>query len=277
MTLFSKIDVRIPGWELKVLESFKSTGFAVLKNHGIAETLISDTYDAWATFFASPEKFEYLRKEGSQAGYFPLKSENAAGYSAKDLKEFQHVYEGQPCPPGVRSSTYALCEQLQALAEKILSGLDISLPSQLVTTQSLSSMASKSSNTLLRALHYPPLPAHLDDPNAVRAAAHTDINLVTILCSATAPGLEVLSSSGEWLPIDSNPGEIVLNAGDMLSEATGGYLKSTSHRVINPVGDNISRYSLPFFVHPKPSVRLSARYTAGEYLDQRLKEIGLLK
>lgn len=271
----AKIDMSVPDWELKVLESFRSTGFAVLTNHAVDVKVIQSAYFVWATFFASMEKFEYLREAGSQSGYFPFKSENAVGYSAKDLKEFYHVFEGAVLPPGTVSASASLSRNLQAVAKLVLSGLDRTLPAEFKPEVSLGEI-SVGGPTLLRTLHYPPLATKLDQVAAVRAAAHTDINLITILPSATATGLEVKGSDGTWIPVGCDWGDLILNVGDMLAEATGGYLKSTEHRVVNPVGENISRYSLPFFVHARPEVRLSARYTAGEYLQQRLKEIGVL-
>ena len=142
---------------------------------------------------------------------------------------------------------------------------------------------------LLRVIHYPPLPAEAP-PQSLRAAAHEDINLITLLCEATAPGLELLQRDGSWLPISALPGQIIVDAGDMLQNLTNGLLRSTTHRVTNPDNPQECRFSIPFFVHPRPEVDLTplptcvARtggiprfpsLTAGEYLAQRLREIGL--
>ena len=137
-------------------------------------------------------------------------------------------------------------------------------------------MAKESPNTLFRILYYPPVPENVD--GAVRSAPHEDINLITLLPAATAAGLQVKDLEGVWWDVDTNPGNIIVNAGDMLKEATGGYIPSTTHQVINPVGADASkpRYSAPLFVHARGDVRLSERYTAQEYLIQRLKEIGIL-
>jgi isopenicillin N synthase-like dioxygenase len=113
------------------------------------------------------------------------------------------------------------------------------------------------------------------EPGAVRAAAHEDINLITLLPAATQPGLEVQDLKGNWHKIECDPGTIVVNVGDMLQEASGGVFKSTTHRVVNPEGENVARYSIPLFVHPRSECVLSKKYTAGQYLDERLKEIGL--
>ncbi|MFZ1892055.1 MAG: 2OG-Fe(II) oxygenase family protein, partial [Formosimonas sp.] len=144
-------------------------------------------------------------------------------------------------------------------------------------SQPLSSMIAGSEQTLLRVLHYPPLTG--DEPaGAIRAAAHTDINLLTVLPAANEPGLQVLTRSGEWLDVPCDFGLIIINIGDMLQEASQGFYPSTTHRVVNPEGArNVSRLSLPLFLHPKPEVRLSTRYTAEAYLNERLRELGMKK
>jgi isopenicillin N synthase-like dioxygenase len=145
------------------------------------------------------------------------------------------------------------------------------------------------SPTLLRVLHYPPMPSNAPAAS-LRAAPHEDINLITLLCEATAPGLELLQKDGTWLPIAAIPGQIIVDTGDMLQNLTNGQFKSTTHRVTNPHDDRDRRFSLPFFVHPRPDTDLSPhsvcvartggqakfpKLTAGEYLMQRLQEIGL--
>lgn len=138
-------------------------------------------------------------------------------------------------------------------------------------------MIENSQATLLRVLHYPPLTGE-EEPGAIRAAAHEDINLLTILPAANEPGLQVKGTHGEWLDVPSDFGTLIINIGDMLQEASQGYFPSTTHRVINPTGgrrDN-SRISIPLFLHPNPDVVLSEKYTAGGYLEERLKELGVL-
>ena len=137
-------------------------------------------------------------------------------------------------------------------------------------------MVEGSPQTLFRILHYPPL-AGDEEAGAVRAAAHEDINLITLLVAATAPGLQVQDAGGRWLDVPADPGSVVVNSGDMLAMASGGHYRSTTHRVVNPAGEESrrSRLSMPLFLHPWPEVRLSATHTAREYLDERLREIGL--
>jgi isopenicillin N synthase-like dioxygenase len=139
-------------------------------------------------------------------------------------------------------------------------------------------MINDSELTLLRVLHYPPLTGEIE-PGSVRAAAHGDINLLTILPAATQAGLQVLGKDQEWHNVPSDFGMLVVNIGDMLDEASGGYYPSTQHRVLNPTGADAlkSRVSLPLFLHPRPEVVLSERYTAGSYLDERLIELGAKK
>jgi isopenicillin N synthase-like dioxygenase len=135
-----------------------------------------------------------------------------------------------------------------------------------------------SQENLLRIIHYPPLQG-TEEQGAIRAAAHEDINLITLLCSATAAGLEVKDTNGKWHQVPCDPGSIAINAGDMLQLASKGFYKSTTHRVMNPMGPQakLPRYSMPLFLHPRPDVVLSEGVTAGEYLKQRLRDIGLLK
>lgn len=266
----------LPG---ELAAALSDTGFAILTDHAISEQLIAQVYADWAQFFADPAKSSHLQAEGQQAGFFPMKSENAKGYSAKDLKEFYHFYRADyerraHFLPAAVWTSYRLTQGLDRVADAVLDALDTVLPD---TVKALTPMTVGSPNTLLRALHYPALPAVLDEPSAVRAAPHADINLITLLPAATAPGLQVKTLDGTWIDVDTNPGEIILNVGDMLQEVSSGFLKSTEHRVVNPQDENISRYSLPYFIHPRSEVRLSDRYTAEEYLNERLKELGLLK
>jgi isopenicillin N synthase-like dioxygenase len=137
-------------------------------------------------------------------------------------------------------------------------------------------MIEGSRQTVLRLLHYPPLGDDVE-AGALRASAHEDINLLTLLPAGTAPGLELLDRAGNWVAVEADPSAIVVNAGDMLQLASGGTYRSTTHRVVNPAGAarQTSRYSAPLFLHPRPEVRLSGSRTAGEYLDERLAEIGL--
>ena len=139
----------------------------------------------------------------------------------------------------------------------------------------LKDMINGSKTNLLRIIHYPPFTGNEDD-RSVRAAAHEDINLITLLVAGTRPGLEAKDKDGKWHKITTDPGTIIVNIGDMLKEASGGYYPSTTHRVVNPEKQsNNSRYSIPLFLHPRNEVVLSEKYTAGEYLAERLQEIGL--
>ena len=260
------------------LLSLKNTGFAVLTNHPLNPQLIADTYRAWQSFFESEQKFDYLPKAAfKQDGYFPFKTENAKNRHISDLKEFYHFYPDGQRPHGTAELSLTVYQQLTDLATTLLRWIEAELPAQV--TQSLKlplcQMIENSPNTLLRILHYPPLTS-ADDPAAERASAHEDINLITLLPAATTPGLEVLDRDGQWHAVACDPGSIVVNVGDMLSAATQNYLVSTTHRVVNPDQTaNISRYSMPFFLHARPDVMLTAQLNAGEYLAERLRQIGI--
>jgi isopenicillin N synthase-like dioxygenase len=142
----------------------------------------------------------------------------------------------------------------------------------------LPEMIKNSKNHLLRILHYPPLKGN-EPIDAIRGAPHEDINLITLLVAGTEPGLQVKDTLGNWHNITCDVGSIAINTGDMLSEVSSGYFPSTTHQVINPNNKikNQSRYSMPLFLHPRDDVQLSTRYTAREYLQNRIKEIGLKK
>lgn len=277
----AKIDKNSPTFRKELYDSLEQTGFAVLTNHGISPRRLEDVYAQWAKFFANEKKHEYKAEHGGAAGYFPMKSENAKGYSVKDLKEFYHIFGeffDEKLPEGITETTSFLGDELELLGQTLLQNINVEHLMRTGTNLFLPDMVRGSKNTLFRVLHYPPLPEDAEE-GAVRAAPHEDINLITILPAATAPGLQVKDAEGNWHMVDIDPGTVVVNVGDMLQEATGGKLKSTTHQVVNPSGEDAkkSRYSSPLFVHPRPSVRLSERYTAGEYLEQRLREIGLIK
>ena len=145
-------------------------------------------------------------------------------------------------------------------------------------SEPLKNMIRGSKTNLLRIIHYPPFSGK-EDNKSLRAAAHEDINLITLLVAGTRPGLEAKDNNGTWHKITTDPGTIIVNIGDMLEEVSGGYYPSTTHRVVNPEKDsnNDSRYSMPLFLHPRNEVVLSKKYTAGNYLNERLEEIGLKK
>ena len=259
--------------------SLKTTGFAVLTDHPISIELVKRVYADWATFFESKEKHDYTFKVDSQAGFFPFRSENAKDSPVKDLKEFFHVYPRSEMPDYLMKDTWDLYNQLITLGQELLNWVQVASPKEVkdLFSMPLSDMVTQSEENLLRILHYPPLQG-TEEQGAIRAAAHEDINLITLLCSATASGLEVLDTAGKWHTVPCDPGSIAINAGDMLQMASKGFYRSTTHRVVNPMGAaaKLPRYSMPLFLHPRPDVILSEGVTAGQYLKQRLKEIGLI-
>ncbi len=177
-------------------------------------------------------------------------------------------------------ATPQLYERLIRLGAELLQWIEDGTPANIKSKFSmpLSRMIEGSEETLLRPIHYPPLKGG-EEAGAIRAAEHEDINLITLLPAATAPGLEVKDLQGNWHAVSCSPGEIAINAGDMLQEASGGYYVSTTHRVVNPtdpVAARQPRYSMPLFVHPEAAVKLSERYTARGYLMERLGQIGLV-
>lgn len=285
--------------------SFRETGFAVISGHPIKAGLVDEVMALTAEFFALPEQekrnFQVPGGNG-QRGYTPFGTESAKGETRADQKEFWHT--GRKVPGGKNSSgfmpptpevpdikrfdaaTYALYEAMDDFGRELLraSALDLGLP--LGWFDSRIDMG----DSILRLLHYPPQVKPPKD-GAVRAAAHEDINLLTLLFGAEQAGLQVKLKSGEWLDVNPPPDSIVINCGDMLQRLTGGILPSTTHRVLNPSADQADkpRYSCPFFLHFNNDVMIEALpeclamggkaqppITAGNYLRERLIEIGLM-
>jgi isopenicillin N synthase-like dioxygenase len=273
------IDYRASHAPQAFAQSLQKVGFAILSHSPISNDLIHRTYAEWQLFFNSEEKNQYTFDPQVQSGYFPLQTEQAKGHTTPDLKEFFHVYPDHPLPAGMSDVTWQLFAQFQQLATELLDWVEQQAPPAIraTFTQPLSAMIANSQETLLRLLHYPPLPAVIP-PRAVRAAAHEDINLITLLPAATAVGLELLDPQGQWQPVRCDRTDLVINVGDMLQLASQGYYRSTTHRVVNPPGSagQQSRLSMPFFLHPRPEVILAAGKTARQYLQERLREIGLV-
>lgn len=275
-----KVDYFSPDAAKQFCHSLKTTGFAVVNHHPISIDLVNEVYSQWADFFNSEVKHQYKFDPKTQAGYFPFRSENAKNYSVKDLKEFFHVYPRSKLPPFLEKNTWELYRQLIKMGEILFSWIEQASPEEVrkAFSMPLAEMIKNSDETLLRVIHYPSIKGN-EEAGAIRAAAHEDINLITLLCSATSAGLEVQDVHGQWHQVPCDPGSIAINSGDMLQMASNGYYKSTTHRVVNPSGEEarLPRYSMPLFLHPRPDVLLSKDVTAGQYLKQRLNEIGLLK
>lgn len=286
--------------------SFERFGFAVVADHGIDPALIDRAWDYTQQFFALTEEEKrqcYTAAGGGQRGYTPFKTEIAKGASVVDLKEFWHVGRelavghryADVMPPniwparpeGFHETLSALFTAFDRAGDKILSAI----ARHLGLASDWFDPAVKDGNSILRLLHYPPIPA---DAEGVRAGAHEDINLITLLLGAEEAGLELLDRDGEWLAIKPPADAMVVNVGDMLQRLTNHVLPSTTHRVVNPPPERRShpRYSMPFFLHPAPDFLIETlpgcitasnpnRYptpiTAHDYLHERLVEIGLVK
>jgi len=256
--------------------SLRETGFAVLANHPITPERITAVYDAWGSFFDGEDKFNYAVKPPAHDGYFAFRSENAKDSAVKDLKEFFHVYPGCQLPEALTDLTRQIYADLETLGRELLNWIEGQVPAYVKDSLSmpLGDMMEGSDQSLLRILHYPPVEDA--EPGAIRAAAHKDINLITLLLSGSKPGLQARDADGGWHDITCDPGMITINNGDMLAMATKDYFPSTTHRVTNPdTGQNVSRYSMPMFLHPRPDAPLRPDVTADQYLQRRLKEIGL--
>lgn len=283
----------------EVGEAYEVFGFCCFKNHGIPEHLIQDAYEQFKKFFALPEetKKKYLLEgKGGARGYTAFKVETAKDQKLADLKEFWHIgpEHGGTLEniwpeevPDFKNKGSQLYASMGAAADKILKAMaiHIGLPENYFDDKI------DQGDTILRALHYPPV--RPEDLPAVRAGAHEDIDLITLLVGATDSGLELLTREGTWLPIQAQENTLIVNVGDMLQRLTNHKYRSTTHRVVNPEGSQTTkpRYSMPFFVHPNADFVIDAlpqciseenpkRYppiTSLDYLQERLKEIKLTK
>ncbi|ABD25774.1 2OG-Fe(II) oxygenase [Novosphingobium aromaticivorans DSM 12444] len=288
-------------------ESFRTFGFAMVRDHGIDPDLIARAWDLTAQFFALPEaekRSYYLDGLAGARGYTPFGTEIAKGARLHDLKEFWHVGRDLPAghplsasmppnvwparPEGFRQTFETLYGEFDKVGARILSRIAVWLG----LDENWFDPAIEDGNSVMRLLHYPPVPDA--ESGAIRAGAHEDINLITLLLGAEEAGLELLSRQGEWIGVSPPEGALVVNIGDMLQRLTNHVLPSTTHRVRNPEGERarFSRYSMPFFLHLRsdfPFVTLPQcisdenpdRYpvsiTADDYLQERLREIGLRK
>jgi len=290
-------------------EAFNHIGFVAIKNHGLTDELTEQLYRTFQKFFSFPDEFkqQYERPElHGQRGYIGKGKEHAKGRTTGDLKEFYHigqqVVDDDPIKNDYPDNVFP--DEFPQMAEV---ALEAYRRLEQTGTQMLRAIALylglkenyfdskvKNGNSILRAIHYYPItdPDSLPE-DAVRAAAHGDINLITLLMGASADGLQVLRRDGKWISITALPEQIVVNVGDMLDRLTNNKLKSTIHRVVNPPREKMgtSRFSIPFFMHPRSEMDLTcletciddehpkaySDMTAGEFLEQRLAEIGLKK
>ena len=286
--------------------SFERFGFAVVADHGISPDLVARAWAETRALFALPdaEKRGYHRPGGGGArGYTPFRTEIAKDARFVDLKEFWHVGRELPAghrfagrmapnvwpvaPRGFRPVFRDLFAAFDRAGDRLLSAI----ARHLGLAPGWFDPAVRDGNSVLRLLHYPPIAA---DAEGVRAGAHEDINLITLLLGAEEAGLELLDRDGRWLAIRPPEGAMVVNVGDMLQRLTNHVLPSTTHRVVNPPPERRgrSRYSMPFFLHPAPDFPIETlpgcvtpdnpnRYptpiTAHDYLHERLVEIGLVK
>ena len=264
--------------DTKFVDSMTNYGFAAFRNHPLDMDLVNRIYRDWAAFFASEDKFDFALNRDTQDGYFSIQNaESAKGYAEQDFKEYYHYYPWGQCPAALKSDLVSYYDAAHLFAATLLTWVEKCAPTHVSRrfSEPLPDMIQKSDVTLLRILHYPPIEG---DSNVSRAAPHEDINLLTILPAAEGPGLEILGKDGNWITVQPDPGTVMINIGDMLQEASGGHFPSTTHRVAVPNDEqrSQSRMSLPLFLHPRPEVVLSDRYTAGSYLNERLNELGVV-
>ncbi len=261
-------NLRSETFEKDVIDSIINTGFVVITHHGISNDLIRTSQKTWREFFLENELLKnlFVNKKDPNMGYKAMRTETAVGAEKADLKQFYHWKPGQMIPRQLDIDTQRLFMQLNDVAGRILRVLDKD-SGTFYTEQ-----CEDSDNTILRTIHYPAMDFD-SDPGAVRAAAHEDINFITLLVAASAPGLQVMDKAGNWHDVPHEENSIVVNIGDMLQLASGGKYKSTTHRVINPENNTEDRVSMPLFVHPHSHTMLAPGITAGEYLAERIAQI----
>ncbi len=271
------VDYRSADAPAQFTKSLRETGFAVVVNHPIDYSLVQRLQSEWLAFFRSERKWDYLPEVTGQDGYRPLEeAETALGAQVRDIKEYFHWYPWGRQPTTERASAAAVYQAGMDLGAELLSWVEANTPTEISKTFSmpLSQMIDGTRRTLLRILHYPPLRG--DEPvGSVRAAAHEDINILTVLPAANEPGLQVRDLEGKWYDVPCDPGSVVINAGDMLKFVSNGYYPSTTHQVTNPVGESAkrSRVSTPLFLHPADDVMIAQNKTAFEFLRDRIREI----
>lgn len=262
----------------KFVASLRNFGFAALIDHPLDRHRIQRIYDDWRLFLASGDAHAFAMDPINQDGYFSIKhAEHAKGYTQRDFKEYFQYYPWGRCPEQLRGDLQAYYEQAVTFAATLLGYVEDGCPDNVRArfSESLQGMITDSQQSMLRVLHYPPVPM---GHSVLRAAPHEDINLLTLLPAADGPGLEICRRDGTWLPVPNESHQVLINVGDMLQEASGGWLPSTTHRVASHSETALAngRMSLPLFLHPRPDVRLSDRYTAASYLDERLVELGVV-
>ena len=287
-------------------KAYEEIGFVSLRNHFLSEDLVDGLYKEIKGFFALPvevkSKYE-IPGLGGQRGYVSFGKEHAKGKKEGDLKEFWHFGQ-EPLDDANVSKEYPGNVHVKELPDFNRTGMEAYRMLEKTGVYVLRALAlyigldefffdewAANGNSILRPIHYPPITQEPDD--AVRAAAHGDINLITLLMGASAGGLQVLRKDDKWIDAIPNENELVINVGDMLERLTNNKLRSTIHRVVNPPKEEWSkpRYSIPFFMHPRGDMKLNCLpecidkdhpkaypdITAGEFLHQRLVEIGLIK
>jgi isopenicillin N synthase-like dioxygenase len=290
----------------KIGHAYENIGFVALKGHFLDDKLVENLYTEIKNFFDLPietkEKYE-IPGIGGQRGYVSFGKESAKGKKEGDLKEFWHFGQyvdsdskyAKEYPENVTVNELAKFNEVgkktYQMLEKTAKYVLRSLALHLGLDETYFDKYIKNGNSILRPIHYPPIKT--EPKGAERAAAHGDINLITLLMGAQGKGLQVQNHEGDWIDAMAEPDEIMINVGDMLSRHSNKKLKSTIHRVVNPPKEmwGTSRYSIPFFMHPVSDMKLNVLencidaenpkqfddITAGEFLDQRLKELGLKK
>jgi len=279
-------------------EGLERYGFVAVTGHGIPVDLLERAYGAARDAFALPldvkQRYEYP-SHGRQRGYTSFGVEHAKDQLIPDLKEFWHI--GRKLPPGhpLRESGEVpknrppeevpafrpVFDELFLRMEEFANRLLVAVAEYLGQDANFFRHMVQDGNSVLRVIHYPDM-GHTIPAGAVRAAAHEDINLLTVLPVSTRPGLELLRRDGTWMPVHTPPDVMVCDTGDMMARITGGKLPSTTHRVVNPGGSDGGRYSMPFFLHPHPDHVLTPLFAGGEapvttrdFLNERLRAIGL--
>jgi len=271
------VDFNSPDAAFRFTRSMHETGFAIIVNHPIPSALVPAIYREWRAFFSTEKKRAYTYTGSRPDGYYPYENGSAAsGAFARDRKEFFHVYPWGRCPAEVSDTALRYFNHALALGMTLVSWIDARSPLEVsaLFCMPLTRMLTESTGSVLRIQHYLPVTGQ-EPPDGLRAVAHTDINLLTVLPAPSESGLQVRDAATDsWYDVPCGRGSVVINAGEMLETASGGYFPATEHRVINPPpGSAGSRFSLPLFLQPSDNVNIAPCLTAAEFRQSRVAEL----
>lgn len=268
---------------VSLARSFREIGFALLTNHSINPKLIKESHEEWKNFFQTSGKYDFEYDKKKLDGYFPFGLEKEGAGKKRDLKEFYYYYSWGKCPLYLQEKTAELYAALGSISTTLLQQAEEHLPDNIRAKLSmpLAKMVENTPRAVLRILHYPPIEkgdgfnlAERAEEGAVRAIEHEDLTLISVVMPLVGAGLQLKDLAGNWHSVSPNMDNLVINIGDMLDMCTKGFYQATTHRVLNPIGDEAhkSRYSNAFFMNPLDEVQLDDEHTALSCLREHINK-----